>query len=723
MLEVDPRFRQMGQTARKSRNRSRALRGGILGGALIGLMALGWIIADPDLSQLPGWPTRDAQAQLTQVEESFDLAPPVTVDSFSNIPGDPLIIPPLEPSEQTAEQQRPVPPALARSPFGRGLQGPLSVLHTALFQRDQALMAPLPATREDFALFQAERSRAGLPGAPPQGLTITPDQRPVSSVAFSRPANERRRIWGEKLVGITLATDLSEVLQNHGLSPTEAQRVTARMDQITPEATHLAAGSVLALRTRDWTGTAQVIQLSLYGTDGYVGSLALSGAGQLVPSADAWADQPLTRKGEADTDGGQRRLLDVIYAAALRDDVPPELIGQALALMAGLHDLDSFADPDDQLTLIFNRDDHRPEGGRILFIGVTGPSGDKPCYVITNAQHEPECVARNIRRGNRAGLRLRPPVSGVMTRKFTPPDANRTDPNRGTVAWSAPQGSPVLAAGPGVVTTFRVDPVFGAELTLTHPGGEVSHYTGMAAIAGGLSQGSTITEGAPIGTVGTPRGREEPGVTYRLEINGQATNPLPYMTGGGEVLASDSVEALVVQIIQVESAGNARAQNPLSSAAGLGQFIKSTWLRMMRSYRPDLVASLSRQELLDLRFDPDLSREMVRHLAQENEAFLRRHGHAITPGRLYLAHFLGPGGADKALSADPGRSVSEVMGAAVVKANPFLKGYSIANLEAWAERKMRHRRHTPQALPPAPVSLPPPVMDYIQILDDIAEPA
>ena len=64
---------------------------------------------------------------------------------------------------------------------------------------------------------------------------------------------------------------------------------------------------------------------------------------------------------------------------------------------------------------------------------------------------------------------------------------------------------------------------------------------------------------------------------------------------------------LVDRIIRVESGGNSSAKNPLSSATGLGQFISSTWLRMMRTYRPDLARSLSAAEQLALRFDPTLS--------------------------------------------------------------------------------------------------------------------
>ena len=45
---------------------------------------------------------------------------------------------------------------------------------------------------------------------------------------------------------------------------------------------------------------------------------------------------------------------------------------------------------------------------------------------------------------------------------------------------------------------------------------------------------------------------------------------------------------------------------------------------MMNTYRPDLARTLSTAELLALRFDPTISREMVRNLAREGEAYLGR---------------------------------------------------------------------------------------------------
>jgi len=204
-------------------------------------------------------------------------------------------------------------------------------------------------------------------------------------------------------------------------------------------------------------------------------------------------------------------------------------------------------------------------------------------------------------------------------------------------------------------------------------------------------------------------------------MNGEPIDPMPLLSGGRTVVSSGAVEALVSQIIKVESAGNARAKNPLSSATGLGQFIKSTWLRMMRTYRPELAASMSREDLLNLRFDPTLSREMVTRLAQENENYLKKRGHAITAGRLYLSHFLGPEGAHQVLSAQGSQTILSLMGAGVVKANPFLTNYTADDLEAWADRKMRGKRRGGASVAAAAPSkpIPPEVKLYMQLIDDL----
>lgn len=142
------------------------------------------------------------------------------------------------------------------------------------------------------------------------------------------------------------------------------------------------------------------------------------------------------------------------------------------------------------------------------------------------------------------------------------------------------------------------------------------------------------------------------------------------------------------RIISAESGGNPYARNPRSSATGAGQFIDSTWLNTIGKYRPDLVQGLDRQQILNLRTDPALSKEMTAAYAKENQGILGAAGLPITDGTTYLAHFAGPQGAIKVLQSDPNAPVGGVLGDAVVRANPFLANMTAGQLAAWADKKM-----------------------------------
>lgn len=169
---------------------------------------------------------------------------------------------------------------------------------------------------------------------------------------------------------------------------------------------------------------------------------------------------------------------------------------------------------------------------------------------------------------------------------------------------------------------------------------------------------------------------------------------------------------LIDSIIGVESGGNPNAQNPNSSAMGLGQFIAPTWIDTLSRERPDLVAGKSREEILALRADPALSRQMTEAYANQNGQILSKAGFEANPGNTYLAHFAGPQGAVKVLSADPAAPVESILGPQAVAANPFLRGMTAADLQGWASKKMggapqQPAQITAQASPVAPpASLP-----------------
>lgn len=173
---------------------------------------------------------------------------------------------------------------------------------------------------------------------------------------------------------------------------------------------------------------------------------------------------------------------------------------------------------------------------------------------------------------------------------------------------------------------------------------------------------------------------------YKTEVR---RNPKG-MVGALGVGEGANIEAVTDRIIGVESGGKATAKNPNSTALGSGQFIARTWLSMVRQYRPELAAGKSEAEILAMRTDPVLSREMTKAYAVQNTEKLRRAGINPSPGNVYLAHFLGPAGAIALLSVDPSTPVERVVDPDAIKANSSILGSdrTVGEVMAWADKKM-----------------------------------
>ena len=120
---------------------------------------------------------------------------------------------------------------------------------------------------------------------------------------------------------------------------------------------------------------------------------------------------------------------------------------------------------------------------------------------------------------------------------------------------------------------------------------------------------------------------------------------------------------------------------------------------MIRAHQPDLAKGRSQDEILELRRDAKVAREITARFTQRNVEMLRKHGLPVTPGTLYLAHFAGGAGAVAILSAMENADAALVVATAdatgrtnrekIIKANPFLERFTVADLRNWADRKMR----------------------------------
>ncbi len=120
-----------------------------------------------------------------------------------------------------------------------------------------------------------------------------------------------------------------------------------------------------------------------------------------------------------------------------------------------------------------------------------------------------------------------------------------------------------------------------------------------------------------------------------------------------------------------ESSLQCDAKSKTSSACGLFQFVDQTWLGLMKRHGAEhglsglsdaisqdssghysVASGDTKQAILALRQDPKVSSLMAGEAANESQDQLTTaFGHKASSGDLYLAHFLGTGGAKKLIAA------------------------------------------------------------------------
>ncbi len=141
------------------------------------------------------------------------------------------------------------------------------------------------------------------------------------------------------------------------------------------------------------------------------------------------------------------------------------------------------------------------------------------------------------------------------------------------------------------------------------------------------------------------------------------------------------------RLMMAESGGRLHAKNPRSSALGPFQFIDSTFYDLVTRYFPTLAEDKSYAEILQMRVNLKVSRDVALAYTRENAAFLDERGIAPEPGFLRLAFFLGPTGAKIVISAKPKTPVSSLLSNSAIVANPFLNGMSAEQLIERAKRE------------------------------------
>ncbi|MGE0630407.1 MAG: hypothetical protein AB7O43_21640 [Hyphomicrobiaceae bacterium] len=175
-------------------------------------------------------------------------------------------------------------------------------------------------------------------------------------------------------------------------------------------------------------------------------------------------------------------------------------------------------------------------------------------------------------------------------------------------------------------------------------------WAGLVALAAGLA--SATAEEA---------GKAQSGLKP-AEANEAAAKAPPALT----------LEGFLDRLMIAESGGRDTARNSRSTAVGAFQFIRETFLHVVRRHFAEETKSLSATEVLALRENRAFARRAAAAYSKDNAEHLAREGLPASFTNLRLAFLAGPSGAVRVLRAPPQTEVSTLLSSAAIAANPFM---------------------------------------------------
>ncbi|MBB3611734.1 M23 family metallopeptidase [Rhizobium sp. BK602] len=121
------------------------------------------------------------------------------------------------------------------------------------------------------------------------------------------------------------------------------------------------------------------------------------------------------------------------------------------------------------------------------------------------------------------------------------------------VDFRAPMGSPIQAAGDGIVEKISWETGYGKYVRIRHDGGYETTYAHISATPSDLHVGERVTQGQVIAYVGSTGYSTGPHLYYELRVNGRYENPLTTDLPAGTNLTGKSLDSLRSQVSHVDN--------------------------------------------------------------------------------------------------------------------------------------------------------------------------
>lgn len=314
----------------------------------------------------------------------------------------------------------------------------------------------------------------------------------------------------------------------------------------------LKGGSVLRLGIESHDSVDRIMRASVYNGTTHILTIALNDKDQYVPADEpemtpglqlAFDDNPPASRQPGDLP----TVYDGIYRAGIAYGMTDTMIQQLIRMLASDVDFQAQLASTDQLEAFFSLPADSERAGdesEILYVAANFGGNLRKFYRFHSADGSTDYYDENGRSSKQFLLR-NPVPNGV----FRSPFGMRRHPILGYsrmhtgVDWSAPRGTPIIAAGNGVVERAGWTNGYGNQTVLRHSNGYESSYSHQNAIAAGVTPGAKVRQGQVIGYLGSTGLSTGPHLHYEVIVNGSKVDPMRIRLPGGRALGGDDLTA------------------------------------------------------------------------------------------------------------------------------------------------------------------------------------
>ncbi len=268
---------------------------------------------------------------------------------------------------------------------------------------------------------------------------------------------------------------------------------------------------------------------------------ALSDTGAYVPVDIAniesgIADQNQDRQVD-DSDSGVS-LYQSLYETALRNNVPQPVIDEMVRIYAYDVDFQRKVRPGDSFDVLYSEDANGDGTHEVRYAALTVGGETKDYYHFRTPDDGQYDYYDDSGKSAKKFLVRKPVAVGLETSPFgwrVHPLLHIKEFHAG-VDWGAPVGTPIFAAGNGVIEEIGVKGGYGKYVRIRHADGYETAYGHMTAFARGLQEGDHVRQGQVIGFVGSTGMSTGSHVHFEIHINGRFVDPMTIKLPRGRVL-------------------------------------------------------------------------------------------------------------------------------------------------------------------------------------------